>query len=806
MIPRLARRALSFGTRRKLTQYETTTDRILAQESDCRRLSSGGLLDRASQLRRRIQAGTAIDEMKQEAFALAREAAWRALSEHPVPVQIIGALALHDGHLAEMKTGEGKTLTAALVCALNALTGRGVHIATPNDYLAERDAAWMRPFYDLLGLSTGVITQEMDDDSRREAYRCDITYGIASEFGFDYLRDNLKFSAAETVQRGHSFALVDEADATLIDEASMPLALFGPLGDHSDFYHAIDAEVASLQPSHYEIDHRRRVALTEAGYSEIELRLQQQRLLKASTTLHDIASISLLHHVMQSLRAHVVLARDRDYVVENGSVTIVDRLTGRPMPGRRYDEGLHQALEAKEGCAIGEETRTLAAITFQTYFQRYAKLAGMTGTAKADAEEYREIYGLDVISIPTHRPMIRVDEAVLHSTAAGKFQAILRELEDAAARGQPVLIGVPSIERSEALAAMLEANGWRQQNAPAQNPGSSRTFSVLNAKHHAREAQIIAEAGAPGAVTIATAMAGRGTDIRLGGEHADALTRVRVIAAGGLLVIGTTHHDHGRMDEQLRGRAGRQGDPGRSVIHASLQDEFLRTAAINAPPTLLTEQTATIAPSVATRLIEAAQKRHEMRSFNRRLGLLRFDKIIQRQRDNVFDLRQNIRDGSDTLMLVKRLRHETVDDLINRFATPTAPWDIAGLDHAIRSVLTLAIDIRPPSSDPKADAKVLTQLITAAADRWIDGKIASMGETMFIDILRRLMMALIDHLWSEQSERLDHLKRRIGDRGLPPHKIVAEFQLEAFALFERTIVDFRRDVTAYSMRVGILPT
>jgi preprotein translocase subunit SecA len=353
---------------------------------------------------------------------------------------------------------------------------------------------------------------------------------------------------------------------------------------------------------------------------------------------------------------------------------------------------------------------------------------------------------------------------------------------------------------------MLEANGWRQQNAPSQDSGSSRTFSVLNAKHHAREAQIIAQAGAPGAVTIATAMAGRGTDIRLGGEHADAPTRARVIAAGGLLVIGTTHHDHGRMDEQLRGRAGRQGDPGRSVIHASLQDEFLQTAAINAPPTLLTEQAATIAPSVATRLIEAAQKRHEMRSFDRRLGLLRFDTIIQRQRDNVFDLRQNIRDGSDTLMLVKRLRHETVDDLINRFATPTAPWDIAGLDHVIRSVLTLAIDIRPPSSDPKADAKVLTRLITAAADRWIDGKITSMGETLFIDILRRLMMALIDHLWSEQSERLDHLKRRIGDRGLPPHKVVAEFQLESFALFERMIVDFRRDVTAYSMRVGILPT
>jgi preprotein translocase subunit SecA len=800
MILRLARRALSFGTRRNLTlaQYETTARRILALEPDHRRLSAGGLRDRTTELRQRVGAGIALNAIKEEVFALAREASRRALNEHPVAVQVIGALALHDGHIAEMKTGEGKTLTATLVCALHALTGQGVHVATPNDYLAGRDAGWMRPVYDLLGLSTGVITQEMDDDSRREAYRCDITYGIASEFGFDYLRDNMKFSAAETVQRGHAFALVDEADATLIDDAGTPLALYGPLGDHSGFYQAIDAVIASLQPSHYEIDPRRRVALTEAGYSEVEQRLQRQGLLKASTTLHDIASISLLHHVVQSLRARLVLARDRDYVVEDGGVTIVDGLTGRPMPGRRYDEGLHQALEAKEGCAIGEETHTLAAITYQTYFRRYARLAGMTGTARADAEEYNEVYGLDVISIPTHRPMIRTDESVLHTSATGKLRAILRELEDAAARGQPVLIGAPSIEQSEALAAMLEANGWRQRNEQTTDNGTSRTFAVLNAKHHAREAQIIAEAGAPGAVTIATAMAGRGTDIRLGGEHADAAARARVIAAGGLLVIGTAHHDHGRMDEQLRGRAGRQGDPGRSIFHASLED-----ASISVPPP---ERATTIAPSVASRLIRAAQKPHEIRSFDRRLGLLRYDTIIQSQRDHVYDLRRTIRDGNDTLTLATRLRHETIDDLIDRFATPTAPWDVAGLDHAVRSVLTLAVDISAASADPKAEAKALALRIRAMADRWIDGKIARMGETVFIDILRRLMMASIDHLWSEQSERLDHLKRRIGDRRLPPHKVVAEFQLEAFALFERMIADFRRDVTAYAMRVGILPT
>ncbi|WP_438273911.1 preprotein translocase subunit SecA [Nitrobacter sp.] len=802
MILRLAGRALNFGPRRKLTRYETTARRILSLEADHRGLSAAALRERVVELRQQVRTGTPLDEIKEEVFALAREASHRALKQYPVPAQIIGALALHDGHIAEMKTGEGKTLTATLVCALHALTGEGVHVATPNDYLAERDAGWMRPVYDLLGLSTGVITQEMDDDSRRDAYRCDITYGIASEFGFDYLRDNMKFSAAETVQRGHAFALVDEADATLIDDAGMPLALFGPLGDHSGFYQAIDAVIASLQPAHYEIDARRRVALTEAGYSEVERRLREQGLLKASTTLHDIASISLLHHVVQSLRAHAVLVRDRDYVIENGGVTIVDRLTGRPMPGRRYDEGLHQALEAKEGCVIGEETHTLAAITFQTYFRRYARLAGMTGTATADAEEYNDIYGLDVISIPTHRPMIRIDESVLHTTAASKMRAILRDLEDAAARGQPVLIGAPTIERSEALAAMLEANGWRQRHEQMERDAPTRTFALLNAKHHAREAQIIAEAGAPGAVTIATAMAGRGTDIRLGGEHADEATRARVIAAGGLLVIGTAHHDHGRMDEQLRGRAGRQGDPGRSIFHASLEDELLTNAAITAPPN---EQTASIAPAIASRLIRAAQNRHEIRSFDQRLGLLRFDTIIQRQREDFYDLRRNIRDGNDTLALATRFRHETIDDLIDRFATPATPWDIAGLDHAIRSVLTLAVDINPPSADPKAAAQALAQHIRAIADRWIDGKIARMGEPMFVDILRRVMMALIDQLWSEQSDRLDHLKRRIGDRRLPPHKVVAEFQLEAFALFERMIADFRREVTAYAMRVGIRP-
>jgi preprotein translocase subunit SecA len=800
MILRLARRALGFAGQRKLTRYNAIARQILALDHAHRQLSGTALRERADELRRRAQAGVALDAIKIDVFALVREAARRALDQHPVPVQLIGALALHDGQIAEMKTGEGKTLTATLVCALNALSGGGVHVATPNDYLAERDTAWMRPVYDLLGLSTGVITQDMDDDARREAYRRDVTYGIASEFGFDYLRDNMKFSAAETVQRGHTFALVDEADATLIDEAGMPLALFGPLGDHAGFYQAIDAVIATLQPHHYDIDHRRRVALTDVGYDEVERGLRRHGLLKSAATLHEIASISLLHHVVQALRAHVVLTRDRDYVVHNGHVTIVDALTGRPMPGRRYDEGLHQALEAKENCAIGEETRTLAAITFQTYFRRYGKLAGMTGTAATDAAEYREVYDLDVITIPTHRPLIRRDEAVLHATAADKRAAILREVESAHTRGQPVLIGAPTIEGSEALAAMLKENGWQQRVELVNGKIPAKTFALLNAKHHAREAQIIAEAGAPDAVTIATAMAGRGTDIRLGGEHTDAATRDSVIATGGLLVIGSTHYDLARQDHQLCGRSGRQGDPGRSIFHASLEDEFLTTAAIGPLPPA---QKNHVAQSIATRLIRAAQARHETRSYDRRLSVLRFDAIIQRQHDTLYDMRRDIRDGGDPFALVRRLCHETIDDLIARFAPSDAPWDIVGLDHAIRSILTLAVELTPPSTPRAAESDALRQTIRAMADNWMEGKVSSIGKATLGDILRRVMMALIDQSWSEQLERLEHLKRQIGDRRLPPHKVIAEFQHEAFGLFARTAMDFRHDVTAHAMRVGL---
>ena len=799
MILRLARRALGVGARRTLARYQVRADHVLARSATCQSLTDAQMRERMNEFRR-LAAAIPLDQLTEDVFALVREAARRTLGESHVREQVIGALALHDGCIAEMMTGEGKTLTATMVCALNALTGRGVHVATPNDYLAARDADWMRPIYELLGLSVGVITSALDDDSRRAAYGCDITYGIASEFGFDYLRDNMKFTAADCVQRGHAFALIDEADAVLIDEAGLPLSLFGPLGDHSDFYRVIDAVIAPLTPAHFSIDDRRRVALTESGYDSVEQGLRRAGLLKRAATLHDVASIALLHYVTQALRAHTLLVRDHDYIVQDGAVILVDTQTGRPMPGRRYDEGLHQAIEAKEGCAIGEETRTLASISFQTFFRRYDRLAGMTGTALADAAEYRDVYGLEVIPIPTHRPLIRRDETMLHATRDDKLQAILAEIESAHARRQPVLIGAPSIAQSEALAAMLEANGWERHDEATPHEVTSRRFALLNARHHAREAQIIARAGAPGAVTIATAMAGRGTDIRLGGDGADLAAQAEALAAGGLLVIGTAHHEHRRRDAQLRGRAGRQGDPGRTVFHASLQDELFTTAGLKLPAAATGS---VIASAMARRLIEAAQQRHERRSLDRRLALLRFDAVIQRQYDTLHELRRDIRDGKETFATVKRLRDDTIDDLISGFAPPGAAWDLRQLDAAVRTILTLAVAMEPPSSDRAAASAALAERIRTTADRWMHGKAVDIGEARLADILRRLMMALIDQLWSEQAERLEHLKRRIGDRRLPLHKVIAEFQLEAFTLFERTLQEFREDVTAHAMRVGI---
>ena len=778
MIASLARRIFKSQGRRRLTRYQRIADQILTRADDDARLTPGDLLTRMQQLRAAAKAGKPLDELTIPCFALVREAARRTLGQQHVRAQLIGGLALRDGAICEMKTGEGKTLAATLASVLFALRGQGVHIAAPNDYLSARDADWMQPIYTALGISVGLITPSADDDSRRGAYACDITYGIASEFAFDYLRDNMRSSAAATVQRGHAFTIIDEADAVLIDEASMPLALFGPLGDHSAYYTCIDNVIAALPQSAAECElAKRRVSLTSTGYTQTEQSLRDAGVLNAGISLHDVEAVSILHHVMQALRAHRLLARDRDYIVQDNHIVIIDRHTGRPMPGRRYDEGLHQALEAKEALEIGEETRTLASIRFQTFFRLYSTLAGMTGTANSDVAEYREIYGLDVVCVPTHRPIIRRDENHLHTTHAAKMDAVLTAIDDAHAQKRPVLVGAPSIERSELIAASLEARGWVRTNESTDNGASlcnSRTFRLLNAKHRAEEAHIIAGAGRPGAVTIATAMAGRGTDIRLAPES---------VSAGGLLVIGTEHHTLARMDDQLRGRAGRQGDDGAAVFHSSLEDATLR--GVTARPGAI---------------VAAMQRQNANRDQAQRLATLRFEDVVQRQRTTMHSFRNEIRDSAMPLTLVRRFRQETIDDIVSRYASH-ASWDRDGLDSAIRAILTLAITL--PENYSANDIKALRENILEVADDWMNRKVNAIGASRLAGVMHTIMLALIDQLWAEHTEKLNHLSRMVGDRRLPVHRLATEYRIEAFALFELMIRDFRHEVTTHAMRVGI---
>ncbi len=762
----------------------------MRRDSDMRRLSEADLKDEAQRLRAHVRNGAKPNALVERAFALVREASRRELSQTHTLSQLIGGLAMHEGYVVEMPTGEGKTLTATLTSTLQAMSGAGVHVASPNDYLSSRDAAWMKPIYAALGLSTGIITTHMDDDSRRSAYGCDVTYGVASEFAFDYLRDNMKYSRESAVQRGHGFALIDEADAILIDEATMPLSLFGPLGDHSEFYKTIDAIVAGLQPNHYRIDDHRHVHLTDEGYGQIDAWLKQAELLKPDASLHVTQSITLLHHVIQAVRARTILQRDRDYVVKDDKVVIVDRYSGRMMEGRRYDDGLHQALEAKERCLIGEEARTLASITFQSFFRKYQKLAGMTGTAIDDADEYRQIYGMPLLSVPPERPSQRIDRCVYHLNRDAKLAAIVARIEEAHARGQPVLVGAPTISRSEAIASALKARGWRTSLA-----AGPRVFALLSAKHHEHEAQIVAQAGSSGAVTIATAMAGRGTDIRLGGLPISDENRQRVAAAGGLLVIGSEHHEFARLDRQLRGRAGRQGDAGQSEFHTSWEDELVNAA--NTPG-----RTMAARPMPLERAIAEAQRRNLSRTFNERSALMRFDDVIETQRMTLLAQRAIVRDTEDPLALADDLRQDTIDDLLQRFAPKGETPQLLRLDASVRAILTLAIDFSS-MTDQMANTAHLRRLIKTAADNWMAGKVKAFGAERLAEVIRGLMLALLDQLWTEQTQRLEHLRRAVSDRGLNRQRTQAEYRSEAFSTFAHLMMEFRHEATAHAMRLGL---
>src|SRR5499425_982785 len=708
MIGAIARKLFGSSNERRIKSYLPRVAAINALEKELEGLSDEALRARTDEFKQQVAAGTSLDDILVPAFATVREAAKRTLGQRHFDVQLIGGMILHEGRISEMATGEGKTLVATLPVYLNAISGRGVHVVTVNDYLAKRDAEWMGQIYNFLGLSVGVIVHGLDDEERKKAYDCDITYGTNNELGFDYLRDNMKYRLEDMVQRGHIYAIVDEVDSILIDEARTPLIISGPLDDRSEFYNTIDAYIPKLDKVDYEVDEKQRtVTLTEGGMEKMEQMLRGASLLKGDS-LYDVENVSTVHHVNQALRAHKLFARDKDYIVRNGEVMIIDEFTGRMMPGRRYSEGLHQALEAKERQPIQPENQTLASITFQNYFRMYEKLAGMTGTAVTEADEFADIYNLEVLEIPTNMPMIRIDDDdEVYRTAVEKFRAILALIEDCKARGQPVLVGTTSIEKSEQLAEMLRKRGWEQHDfsdpdafaalySGDDGASKAKVFAILNARYHEQEAYIIGQAGVPGAITIATNMAGRGTDIQLGGnadmrikqelkdmpdgaqkDAASAEIRSQVarlkekaLGAGGLFVLGTERHESRRIDNQLRGRSGRQGDPGRSKFFLSLEDDLMRIFGSDRMDGLLQklglQEGEAITHPWINKALEKAQQKVEARNFDSRKYVLKYDDVMNDQRKVIFEHRIDIMGRDDVSDTVAELRQEVVTGLVSQ--------------------------------------------------------------------------------------------------------------------------------------------
>ncbi len=811
MIGALAKRIFGTANDRVIKQLRKEVAKIDALEPELEKLTDDELRARTPWLRERHAKGESLDDLLPEAFATVREAAKRTLGQRHFEVQMIGGMVLHQGKIAEMKTGEGKTLVATLPAYLNALTGRGVHVVTVNDYLARRDSEWMGQIYRFLGMTVGCIVPGLDDATRRRAYACDITYGTNNEFGFDYLRDNMRLRLEDMVQRGHYYAIVDEVDSILIDEARTPLIISGPAEDSSELYRRVDELVRQLGPEDWEKDEKQRaVTLTEKGVEHMQRLLEEAGLLK-SGDLYDIENVTLVHHVQQALRAHKLFARDVDYIVRNGQVVIVDEFTGRMMPGRRYSDGLHQALEAKERVPIQAENQTLASITFQNYFRLYEKLAGMTGTAATEAAEFAEIYGLEVVEIPTHRPMIRKDEDdEVYRTAREKYEAIVAEIEEAHRRGQPVLVGTVSIEKSELLSEMLKKKGIPHQ--------------VLNARYHEQEAQIIAQAGRLGAVTIATNMAGRGTDIQLGGnaemrirqelgEDPDPaeVERIRrevkeehdrVVELGGLYVIGTERHESRRIDNQLRGRSGRQGDPGRSKFFLSLEDDLMRIFGSERMDGMLQklglkEGEAIVHPWI-NKALEKAQQKVEARNFEIRKNLLKFDDVMNDQRKVVYEQRRELMESDDVSETVRDMRHQVIEDLVAKHIPEKAypeQWDVEGLAADVKRILGLDLPIGEWAKEEGIADEEIRERIIEASDRRMAQKVAQYGEALMRMAEKSLLLQILDHLWKEHLLHLDHLRQGIHLRGYGQRDPLNEYKREAFALFEAMLANLRLTVT-----------
>ncbi|MGV0879750.1 preprotein translocase subunit SecA [Martelella sp. FLE1502] len=846
----VARKLFGSANERRVRAYRPRVVAINAMEEQISALSDEALKAKTDEFKKQLEDGKTLDDILVEAFAVVREASKRVLGLRPFDVQLIGGMILHENSIAEMKTGEGKTLVATLPVYLNALAGKGVHVVTVNDYLARRDSEHMGKLYGFLGMTTGVIHHGLDDRQRKEAYNADITYATNNELGFDYLRDNMKMQRAEMVQRGHNYAIVDEVDSILVDEARTPLIISGPLDDRSDLYVSIDKIIPMLEEGDYELDEKQRSAnFSEDGMEKLEKLLTENGMMKGAS-LYDVENVAVVHHLNNALKAHKLFSRDKDYIVRDGEVVIIDEFTGRMMPGRRYSDGQHQALEAKENVKIQPENQTLASITFQNYFRMYDKLAGMTGTAATEAEEFANIYGLDVVEVPTNVPIARLDEDdEVYLTVQEKYMAIVEEIKEAKAKGQPVLVGTTSIEKSELLAAALKKDGITD-------------FSVLNARYHEQEAFIISQAGVPGALTIATNMAGRGTDIQLGGNlemrieaelgdtepGTDIVTneqgeRVEVarkftppgperdakekairedvarlkaeaLAAGGLYVIATERHESRRIDNQLRGRSGRQGDPGRSKFYLSLQDDLMRIFGSDRMESMLTklglkEGEAIVHPWI-NKALERAQKKVEARNFDIRKNLLKYDDVLNDQRKVVFDQRKELMDSEDISEIVREMREEVIENAVKRRIPERAyaeQWDVAGLKEDCLRILNLDLPIEKWAEEDGIAEPEIEERINEAAKQ-IEENRAKQAEQFGPDVAkyveRQVTMQALDHLWREHIVNLDHLRSVIGFRGYAQRDPLQEYKAEAFELFQALLGNMREVAISQLSRVQLV--
>ena len=821
----LARMIFGSSNERRIKGLRPRAAEITALEKKYEALSDAELQAKTDEFRALLKSGKTLNDILPDAFATVREAAKRVLGMRPFDVQLIGGMVLHDRSIAEMRTGEGKTLMATLPVYLNALEGKGVHVVTVNDYLATRDAQTMGVLYNFLGLTVGVIAHGLDDDQRREAYACDITYATNNELGFDYLRDNMKYERAQMVQREHNYAIVDEVDSILIDEARTPLIISGPLEDRSDFYSLIDTFIPQLEAEDYEVDEKQKTAIfTEIGTEKIERLLEAAGHLKGES-LYDVENVAVVHHLNNALRAHKLFQLDKDYIVRNDELVIIDEFTGRMMPGRRYSEGLHQALEAKEKVTIQPENQTLASITFQNYFRMYKKLAGMTGTAATEAEEFGNIYGLDVATIPTNLPVARIDaDDEVYRTVDEKYKAIIRDIRESHEKGQPVLVGTTSIEKSEILAERLKKDGVKN-------------IQVLNARYHEQEAYIVAQAGVPGAITIATNMAGRGTDIQLGGnlemrvkvELADvpagperdakiqeikadiAQKKEQALAAGGLYVLATERHESRRIDNQLRGRSGRQGDPGKSKFFLSLQDDLMRIFGSDRMDSMLQklglkEDEAIVHPWI-NKALEKAQKKVEARNFEIRKNLLKYDDVMNDQRKVIFEQRLEMMDAEDLTETVDEMRHEVIEDMVRAHIPENAyaeQWRVPELKEEVLKVLNLDLPVDAWAAEEGIAEEQIEERIKEAADKAAADRAERFGPQIMAYVQKSVILQSLDNLWREHLVNLDHLRSVVGFRGYAQRDPLNEYKTEGFELFQAMLSNLREVVTSQLMRVEIM--